>query len=62
MHLSLALNLLHFFPDLSALYALRHTPNFYEIHPRNSLVKQFVKNGLVIYVKQGYLGFYGYIG
>jgi hypothetical protein len=24
-------NLLHFLPDLGALYALRHAPNFYEI-------------------------------
>jgi hypothetical protein len=28
------LNLLHFLPDLGALYALHPTPNFYEIHPR----------------------------
>jgi hypothetical protein len=34
MHLRLALNLLHFLQDLSALYALRRTPNFFEIHPR----------------------------
>jgi hypothetical protein len=26
-------NLLHFLPDLDALYALRRAPNFYEIHP-----------------------------
>jgi hypothetical protein len=25
-------NLLHFLPDSDALYALRPTPNFYEIH------------------------------
>jgi hypothetical protein len=34
MHSHLALNLLHFHPDLGAVYALRHAPNFYEIHPR----------------------------
>jgi hypothetical protein len=34
MHLRLAVNLQHFLPDLSALYALRFLPNFYEIHPR----------------------------
>jgi hypothetical protein len=33
MHLGLVLNLLHFFPDLGALYALGGAPNFYEIHP-----------------------------
>ncbi len=32
MHLCLALNLLHFLPDLGALYALRCAPIFYEIH------------------------------
>jgi hypothetical protein len=35
MHLRLALNLLHFLPDLGGLYTLRHVPNFYEIHPRS---------------------------
>jgi hypothetical protein len=34
MHLRLALNLMHLLQDLGALYALRRTPNFYEIHPR----------------------------
>jgi hypothetical protein len=33
MHLRLALNLLHFFPELSVLYTLRCVPIFYEIHP-----------------------------
>jgi hypothetical protein len=33
MHLHLVLNLLHFLTDLGVLYALRHVPNFYEIHP-----------------------------
>jgi hypothetical protein len=33
MHLCLELNSLHFLPDLGVHYALRHTPNFYEIHP-----------------------------
>jgi hypothetical protein len=34
-YLRLALSLLQFLPDLSGLYALRHEPNFYEIHPRS---------------------------
>jgi hypothetical protein len=34
MHLRLVLNLLHFLPDVGALYALRSTLTFYEIHPR----------------------------
>jgi hypothetical protein len=34
MYLRLTPNLLHFPPDLDALYALRRAPNFYEIHPR----------------------------
>ncbi len=34
MDLRLALNLLCFLLDLCALYALCHSPNFYEIHPR----------------------------
>jgi hypothetical protein len=33
MHLKFALNLLHFLPDLGALYALPRAPNFYEIQP-----------------------------
>jgi hypothetical protein len=33
MYLRLMPNLLHFLPDLNALYSLRHAPNFYEIHP-----------------------------
>jgi hypothetical protein len=33
MHLRLIPNLLHFLPDLDALYALCCAPNFYEIHP-----------------------------
>jgi hypothetical protein len=40
MYLRLTPNLLHFLPDLDALYALRPTPNFYEIHPRG--VKTFI--------------------
>jgi hypothetical protein len=32
MDLWIALNLLHFLPDLGAVYALRRLPNFYEIH------------------------------
>jgi hypothetical protein len=35
-------NLLHFLPDLAALYALHRAPNFYEIHP--SLVAKHNKN------------------
>jgi hypothetical protein len=33
MYLRLAPTLKHFLPDLGSLYALRPTPNFYEIHP-----------------------------
>jgi hypothetical protein len=33
MHLRLALNFLHFLPDLGAPYALRREPSFYKIHP-----------------------------
>jgi hypothetical protein len=33
MYLRLTPNLLHFLPDLDAIYALRRAPNFYEIHP-----------------------------
>jgi hypothetical protein len=33
MYMRLSPNLLHFLPDLGALYALRRSPNFYEIHP-----------------------------
>jgi hypothetical protein len=33
MYLRLAPNLLYFLPDLTALYALRRVPNFFEIHP-----------------------------
>jgi hypothetical protein len=33
MHLRHVLNLLHFRPDLGALYALRHTLKFYETTP-----------------------------
>jgi hypothetical protein len=36
--LRLVLNLLHFLPSLGALYALRHAPNFYEIHPKISKI------------------------
>jgi hypothetical protein len=32
MYLRLMPNLLHFLPDLGALYTLYHAPNFYEIH------------------------------
>jgi hypothetical protein len=35
MYLGLTPNLLHFFPDVCALYALRCAPNFYEIHPKS---------------------------
>jgi hypothetical protein len=38
MYLRLTPNLLHFLPDLDALYALCHTPNFYEIHPGYSFI------------------------
>jgi hypothetical protein len=34
MDLHLALNLLHFLPDLGALHALRRASNLYDIHPR----------------------------
>jgi hypothetical protein len=34
MYLCLTPNLLYFLPNLGELYALRRTPNFYEIHPR----------------------------
>ena len=43
MHLSLALNLLPFLPDLGVLYALRSTPNFCEIHPKSQFLVQFAK-------------------
>jgi hypothetical protein len=33
MHLHLALNILHFLPDLGALFTLRLAPTFCEIHP-----------------------------
>jgi hypothetical protein len=33
MYLRLTPNLLHFLPDLDALYPLGRAPNFYEIHP-----------------------------
>jgi hypothetical protein len=32
-------NLLHFLPELGALYALRSAPSFYEIHPRETMQK-----------------------
>jgi hypothetical protein len=35
--LHLALNLLHFLPELGVLSALRHAPNFCEIHPRSTV-------------------------
>jgi hypothetical protein len=37
MHLRLALNLLQFLPDLGMLFALRHAPDYYEIHPRTKI-------------------------
>jgi hypothetical protein len=39
-------NLLHFLLDLSALYALRHAPNFYEIHPCSNIEVCFRKFAL----------------
>jgi hypothetical protein len=39
MYLRITPNLFHFLPDLGALYALRHVPNFYEIHPWSELLK-----------------------
>jgi hypothetical protein len=33
MHLHLVLKLLYFLRDFCSLYALRHAPNFHEIHP-----------------------------
>jgi hypothetical protein len=32
MHLQLAVNFLHFVQNLGVIYALGHSPNFYEIH------------------------------
>jgi hypothetical protein len=43
MYLRLTPNLLHFLSDLDALYALRCTPNFYEIHPLSTLVHNLVR-------------------
>jgi hypothetical protein len=50
MYLRLTPNLMPFVPDLGALYALRHAPNFYEIHLRSettvALRSQF---GLIVH-------------
>jgi hypothetical protein len=39
MYLRLTPNLWNFLPDFGALYALRHAPNFYEIHSRSCMSK-----------------------
>jgi hypothetical protein len=48
MYLRLTPNLLHFLPNLDGLYALRPTPNFYEIHPKTAIVKKLPVNLVLV--------------